>query len=161
MFPIIPSGINLRAGIGSTQRQRKTLTRVGFEPTTFGFDHCSSTNWTVHARMRADCVYLGLVANWEHHLTVVLGLTSTYINISIRKVHKFQEAGLQRWTNSFKKSENFALVCHFGQIKIKPTLFLPLYWKVGLEGPLFVLALHSMQDYCNIYNYYKFTSFHW
>ena len=74
MFPIIPSGMNLRAGIGPTQGQ----TRVGFEPTTFGFDHCSSTNWTVHARMGADCVYLGLVANWEHHLTVVLGLTSTY-----------------------------------------------------------------------------------
>ena len=29
-------------GIGLTQGQRKTLTRVGVEPTTFGFDHrCS------------------------------------------------------------------------------------------------------------------------
>ena len=36
-YPIIPSGIN--PTIGSTQGQRKTLTKVGFEPTTFGLDN--------------------------------------------------------------------------------------------------------------------------
>ena len=38
LYPIIPSGINPSIGIGPTQGQRKTLTRVGFEPTTFGLD---------------------------------------------------------------------------------------------------------------------------
>ena len=41
MFPIITSGIHPSAGIGPAQGQRKTLTRVGFEPTTFGLEeHC-------------------------------------------------------------------------------------------------------------------------
>ena len=36
-------------GIGPTQGQRKTLTRVGIEPTTFGFDHrCSPTELQGH-----------------------------------------------------------------------------------------------------------------
>ena len=30
---------------GSTQEQRKTLTRLGIEPTTFGFDHRCSSDW--------------------------------------------------------------------------------------------------------------------
>ena len=34
-------------GIGATQGQRKTLTRVGIEPMTFGFDHrCSPDSAT-------------------------------------------------------------------------------------------------------------------
>ena len=45
LCPIIPSGINPSIGIGPTQGQRKTLTRVGFEPTTFGLDHRRSTDW--------------------------------------------------------------------------------------------------------------------
>ena len=44
LFPIIPSGINPSIGIGPTQGQRKTLIRVGFEPTTFGLDHRRSTD---------------------------------------------------------------------------------------------------------------------
>ena len=44
LCPIIPSGINPSIGIGPTQGQRKTLTRVGFEPTTFGLDHRRSTD---------------------------------------------------------------------------------------------------------------------
>ena len=44
LYPIIPSGINPSIGIGPTQGQRKTLTRVGFEPTTFGLDHRRSTD---------------------------------------------------------------------------------------------------------------------
>ena len=32
-------------GDGPTQGQRKTLTRVGIEPTTFGLDLCRSTDW--------------------------------------------------------------------------------------------------------------------
>ena len=31
-------------GNGPTQGQRKTLTRVAIEPTTFGLDHCCSTD---------------------------------------------------------------------------------------------------------------------
>ena len=31
-------------GNGPTQEQRKTLTRVGIEPTTFGLDHRRSTD---------------------------------------------------------------------------------------------------------------------
>ena len=31
-------------GIGPTQGQRKTLTRMGIEPTTFGLDHCCSSD---------------------------------------------------------------------------------------------------------------------
>ena len=31
LYPIIPSGINPSIGIGPTQGQKKTLTRVGFE----------------------------------------------------------------------------------------------------------------------------------
>ena len=42
LYPIIPSGINPSIGIGPTQGQRKTLTRVGFEPTTFGLQLHSS-----------------------------------------------------------------------------------------------------------------------
>ena len=38
-YPIVPSEINPSIGIGPTQGQRKTLTRVGFEPTTFEFFH--------------------------------------------------------------------------------------------------------------------------
>ena len=45
LFPIIPSGIHPSIGIGPTQGQRKTLTRVGFEPTTFGLDLRRSTDW--------------------------------------------------------------------------------------------------------------------
>ena len=32
-------------GNGPTQGQRKTLTRVGIEPTSFGLDHCCSIEW--------------------------------------------------------------------------------------------------------------------
>ena len=45
LYPIIPSGINPSIGIRPTQGQRKTLTRVGFEPTTFGLDDHCSTDW--------------------------------------------------------------------------------------------------------------------
>ena len=44
LYPIIPSGISPSVGIGPTQGQRKTLTMVGFEPTTFGLDHRCSTD---------------------------------------------------------------------------------------------------------------------
>ena len=37
--PIIQSEINPSIGIGLTQEQRKTLTWVGFDPTTFRLDH--------------------------------------------------------------------------------------------------------------------------
>ena len=34
---------------GPTQGQRKTLTRVGIEPTTFGFDHRCSIDWATRS----------------------------------------------------------------------------------------------------------------
>ena len=36
-------------GNGPTQGKRKTLTRVGIEPTTFGLDHCCSTDCTTRS----------------------------------------------------------------------------------------------------------------
>ena len=38
-------GVSPTNGNGPTQGQRKTLTRVGIEPTTFGLDHRCSTDW--------------------------------------------------------------------------------------------------------------------
>ena len=43
--PIIASGIHPSTGMGPTQGQRKTLTRVGFVPKTFGLDHRCSPDW--------------------------------------------------------------------------------------------------------------------
>ena len=37
--PIYHVSVSPTDGNGPTQGQRKTLTRVGIEPTTFGFDH--------------------------------------------------------------------------------------------------------------------------
>ena len=42
--PIYHVSVSLTDGNGPTQGQRKTLTRVGFEPTTFEFDHRCSTD---------------------------------------------------------------------------------------------------------------------
>ena len=42
--PIEHVSVSPTDGIGPTQGQRKTLTRVGAEPTTFGFDHGCSTD---------------------------------------------------------------------------------------------------------------------
>ena len=47
--PIYQVSISPTDGNGPTQGQRKTLTRVGIEPTTFGFDHCCSTNWATRS----------------------------------------------------------------------------------------------------------------
>ena len=45
MFQLIDHvSVSPTDGIGPTQGQRKTLTRVGIEPTTFGFDHRCSTD---------------------------------------------------------------------------------------------------------------------
>ena len=49
--PIIPSGINPSIGMVPIQGQRKTLTRVGFEPTTFGLDHHCSTDWATRPEL--------------------------------------------------------------------------------------------------------------
>ena len=43
--PIYHVSVSPTDGNGPTQGQRKTLTRVGFEPTTFEFDHRCSTDW--------------------------------------------------------------------------------------------------------------------
>ena len=37
-------------GNGPTQGQRKTLTRVGVKPTTFGLDHCFLVLVLIHCR---------------------------------------------------------------------------------------------------------------
>ena len=42
-------------GTGPTQGQRKTLTRVGIEPTTFGLDLRRSTDWTTRSGL-ASCL---------------------------------------------------------------------------------------------------------
>ena len=42
--PIDHVSVSPTDGIGPTQGQRKTLTRVGIEPTTFEFDHRCSTD---------------------------------------------------------------------------------------------------------------------
>ena len=43
--PIYHVSVSPTDGNEPTQGQRKTLTRVGFEPTTFEFDHRCSTDW--------------------------------------------------------------------------------------------------------------------
>ena len=46
-------------GNGPTQGQRKTLTRVGIEPTTFGLDHRCSTDWATRSdRSRPWSTYI-------------------------------------------------------------------------------------------------------
>ena len=46
MFPAISHvSVSPTEGNGPTQGQRKPLTRVGFEPTTFEFEHRCSTDW--------------------------------------------------------------------------------------------------------------------
>ena len=47
--PIYHVSISPTDGNGPTQGQRKTLTRVGIEPTTFGFDHRCSTDWATRS----------------------------------------------------------------------------------------------------------------
>ena len=47
--PIYHVSVSPIDGNGPTQGQRKTLTRVGFEPTTFGFDHRCSTDWATRS----------------------------------------------------------------------------------------------------------------
>ena len=42
--PIDHVSVSPTDGIGPTQGQRKTLNKVGIEPTTFGFDHRCSTD---------------------------------------------------------------------------------------------------------------------
>ena len=42
--PIYHVSVSPTDGNGPTQGQRKTLTKVGFEPTTFEFDHRCSTD---------------------------------------------------------------------------------------------------------------------
>ena len=47
--PIYHVSISPTDGNGPTQGQRKTLTKVGFEPTTFEFDHRCSTDWATRS----------------------------------------------------------------------------------------------------------------
>ena len=47
--PIYHVSVSPTDGNGPTQGQRKTLTRVGFEPTTLGFDHHCSTDWATRS----------------------------------------------------------------------------------------------------------------
>ena len=47
--PIYHVSVSPTDGNGPTQGQRKTLTRVGNEPTTFGFDHRCSTDWATRS----------------------------------------------------------------------------------------------------------------
>ena len=47
--PIYHVSVSPTDGNGPTQGQRKTLTRVGFEPTTFEFDHRCSTDWATRS----------------------------------------------------------------------------------------------------------------
>ena len=42
-------------GNGPTQGQRKTLTRVGIEPMTFGLDHSCSTDWATRSDGSRSC----------------------------------------------------------------------------------------------------------
>ena len=50
MFPpIYHVSVGPTDGNGPTQGQRKTLTWVGFEPTTFEFDHCCSIDWAARS----------------------------------------------------------------------------------------------------------------
>ena len=52
-------------GNGPTQGQRKTLTRVGIEPTTFGLDLRRSTDWATRTEKNSD-----QGGNWTHDLRV-------------------------------------------------------------------------------------------
>ena len=79
--PIYHVSVSPTDGNGPTQGQRKTLTRVGFEPTTFGFDHRCSTDWATRSdgsrswemRVRLTCpawlfsLYLSLHHAWHEH----------------------------------------------------------------------------------------------
>ena len=47
--PMYHVSISPTDGNGPTQGQRLTLTRVGIEPTTFGFDHRCSTDWATRS----------------------------------------------------------------------------------------------------------------
>ena len=47
--PIYHVSVSPTNGNGPTQGQRKTLTRLGFEPTTFEFDHRCSTDWATRS----------------------------------------------------------------------------------------------------------------
>ena len=47
--PIYHVSVSPTDGNGPTQGRRKTLTRVGIEPTTFGFDHRCSTDWATRS----------------------------------------------------------------------------------------------------------------
>ena len=47
--PIYHVSVSPTDGNGPTQGQRKTLTRVGFEPTIFEFDHRCSTDWATRS----------------------------------------------------------------------------------------------------------------
>ena len=83
LYPIISSGINPSIGIGPSQGQRKTLTRVGFEPTTFGLTR-EGSNPTLVRVFLCPCVgpipILGLIPDGiigYKNFTVVLGLTRT------------------------------------------------------------------------------------
>ena len=60
-YPIIPSGINPSIGIGSTEGQRKTLTRVGF-------DHRYSIDWAPKPNFTVE---LGPHSNFETLLSIV------------------------------------------------------------------------------------------
>ena len=69
LCPIIPSGINPTIGIGPTQGQRKTLTRVGFEPTTFELDLLIPDGIIGH---KSFTVVLGLIRTWNHYSQMLL-----------------------------------------------------------------------------------------
>ena len=57
-------------GIGSTQGQRKTLTRVGIEPTTFGFDYHCSSDWATRSDgSRSWEMKMSIAWQWIYSLT--------------------------------------------------------------------------------------------
>ena len=57
-------------GNGPTQGQRKTLTRVGIEPTTFGLDLRRSTDWENH-----------IVIMFKKCITIKFNCDKAYLNM--------------------------------------------------------------------------------
>ena len=142
-YTIIPPRINPTIEIGSTQGRRKTLTKVGFDPTIFGLDHhtaqllhsCekvhSSVRRSPELRIITDDMLLKDNSLRLEFRVIGQGFVSTKDEVrrSYSVFIRWQLVPLIVSTRLLRFAKNRSLVlCHFGIIFLTLTMLRSIFW---------------------------------
>ena len=98
-------------GNGPTQGQRKTLTRVGIEPTTFGLDHRCSTDWATRSDGSRPWELTMLKSRQRDPMKLEIGWAGSYLKV--RRLKRALNSLFKRCTpfHSGKRDNSWREVC--------------------------------------------------